>query len=291
MKSHYSIIKYVNNSLTNETISLGLIAISNNEIFFHLSGNKIELAKKLNIKNFKLLDFSIKQLKNFVENDSFHDNSKLFDKDRVMDFTYLNRLSNYNNGILQFSKPETIDSVINQSIFEDYINKLVGTDIVQTLLKSELSPFKGLIKQKLYEPLENQIDVNFTLKKNQLESLFFDFHLDAIGVNGSLYAAKAIDFNSNRQLSLIRTDISEYESVIERLNLFADKRGLSKVNNYYLVIDSYRGNQPSYNDLYSLLKQDNMPLFKILESNEVDKFAKQVIKNNARKFSTEVVFS
>jgi len=288
MKSYYSIIKYVNNSLTNETISLGLIIVSNNEVFFHISPNKIELAKRLSSKNYKLLDFSLKQFKRFADKELTIDNSVLFEKDKIIDYDYLSRLSNYNNGILQFSKPEIIDAIISYSDFLAYVKRFIGEDLPLAAKILE-SPFKSLIKRKLYNPLESRIDVDFTLKKNQLESLFFDFHLDGIGVNGALYAAKAIDFNSNRQLNQIRTDISEFESVIERLNRLAVKKGLSSDNNYCLIIDSYNGNLPSYNDLYSLLKKDNMPLFKILQSNEVDKFTDQVIANNARKFSEEII--
>lgn len=287
MKSHYSIIKYVNNSLTNETISLGLIVISNNEIYFHLSPNKIELVKKLNSKNYKLLEFSLKQFKHFAEKETKEENSELFSSVKIIDFEYLNRLSNYNNGILQFSKPESIDSIISYENFLEYVKKFIGEDLMIPV-RMAISPFKEIIKEKLYEPLQDKIDVDFILKKHKLESLFFDFHFDCIGVNGALYAAKAIDFNANRQLGQIRTDISEFESVIERLNRFAQNKGLSNNNTYCLIVDSYKGNQPSYNDLYSLLKKDIMPLFKIIESTEVEKFTSKVISHKARKFSEEL---
>ncbi|PTS91320.1 hypothetical protein DBR11_29295 [Pedobacter sp. HMWF019] len=247
----------------------------------------MDLARKLNSKNYPLLEFSLKQFKNFVQKDTINESSLLIKSEKQINQELLFRLSNYNNGILQFSKPESINSTINSATFKEYFAKFIGEELMPEP-KPDKSPFKNIIKKKLYDPLKDKIDVDFTLEKKQLETLFFDFHLDGIGVNGSIYAAKAIDFNSKRQLGQIRNDISDFESVIERLNIFAKSKGLSNHHQYCLIIDSYQGNSPSYLDLYSLLKEDNMPLFKILSSNEMNRFVSQVIDNKARKFSEEL---
>lgn len=173
MKSYYSVIKYVNNSITNETISLGLIAVSADQVFFHLVQSKIELAKKLNSKNYRLLDFSLKQFKRFAENDLSVDPTRLIEDKKIIDFSYLSRLSSYNNGVLQFSKPETIDSEISKNNFPEYVVKLVGEDIFSQSVREEHTGFKNLIKHKLYDPLRDRIDVDYVLKKKSVRNTFF----------------------------------------------------------------------------------------------------------------------
>lgn len=287
MKSFYSILKYVNNPLSNEVIALGLVAINDDKIYFHLSPQKLELAKKLNPLNYKLLDFSLNQFKHFVKKEVLDQSTFLFKSDKYLNKNFLNRLYDYNNGILQFSKPEGLNSDISAEVFNDYFKKFIGVE-PPSQEKQTKSKFRKEIEAKLYGPLKDRIDVDYTLKKKQLDTLFFDFHLDGIGINGSLYAAKAIDFNSNRQLAQIRNDISDFESVIERLKLLAQSRGLSDEHRFCLIVDPYNGNSPSYNDLYSLLKQNNMPLFEIMSSGEMNKFVDVVIMRNARKFSEEL---
>ncbi len=287
MKSAYSILKYVNNPLSNEAIALGLIVIADKQVYFHLSNQKLELAKKLNSKNYKLLEFSLNQFKSFVKREAVDESIFLFKSEKQLNNEYLNRLSNYNNGILQFSKPEIIHSNVSPTTFQDYFKKFIGEEI-HFEGKQKESDFKKVIEEKLYNPLRDKIDIDYILRKKQIDTLFFDFHFDGIGVNGSLYAAKAIDFNSNRQLGQIRNDISDFESVIERLKRLADSKGLSSDHKFCLIVDQYKGNAPSYNDLYSILKKDNMPLFDIISSKEMDTFVDLVIKNKARKFSEEL---
>lgn len=115
--------------------------------------------------------------------------------------------------------------------------------------------------------------------------MFFDFHFDGLGVNGAMYAAKSVDFNVDKSIGDIRAEISEYESVIERLNIFAKSKNILGDPIYYLVADPYKGKTPSYLDLYSLLKNENMPFFKLITSNELDIFSNQILKNNVSKFS------
>ena len=87
----------------------------------------------------------------------------------------------------------------------------------------------------------------------------------------------------------IKSEISEFESIIERLKIFAEAKGISnKDPRYYLIVDPYNGKYPSYLDLYSLLKEEDMPFFSLKSSNELDNLVDLVIKNNVRKFSQEL---
>lgn len=291
MGSYYSLLKFVNNSLTDEFITIGLFMVNDDTLYFETSAEKIDFAKKLNPSSSKLLDYGIKQLKNFVnlEKERSKSNQLLKEESKITS-AWFTRLSDYNNGILQFSKPNSVHGHLTYPIFQMYYDSFVGKELIVPQKKS-LSHFKEKIQSRLYEPLQDKIDVNFTLKKEKLKTLFFDFHFDSLGINGAMYATKSIDLNVDRPIVSVRADISEYESVIERLNVFADSKGLKNEHNYYLIVDPYIGHSVSYNDLYSVLSKNVMPHFKLISSNDIKLVVKQVIENKARKFSDELEFS
>lgn len=136
-------------------------------------------------------------------------------------------VTDYNNGILQFSKPYFIKSDFSNQIFNDYFEEIIGEGIEIKRIEKPISQLKLSIEAKIYKPLENKIDVDYTLKKKVLLTIFFDFHFDGLGVNGAMHAAKSVDFNVDKSISDIRAEISEYESVIERLNIFAKSKNIN----------------------------------------------------------------
>jgi len=289
MESYYSILRFVNNSISNEAIAIGLVFLSNDQLFSEISQSKVDFAKKLNPKASTLLDFTLKQLKIFLDEEAKEQPDTLFKFPKRLNSEFLKRLSDYNNGLLQFSPPSYIKENITHSSFSVYFDKFIGSVNEVHSQKIERSVFQSVIEQKFCNPLKDRIDVNYTIKKKTLPSLFFDFKIDGIGVNGSIYAAKSIDFNGNKQLYQIKSEISEFESIIERLKIFAEAKGISnKDPRYYLIVDPYNGKYPSYLDLYSLLKEEDMPFFSLKSSNELDNLVDLVIKNNVRKFSQEL---
>ena len=284
MISQYSILKFVNNDISQESISLGLMVMSGQNFFYKISLEKIKLANKLNPGSKKLLDFSIQNLENYFN----------FNKNGLAPFSpknreyheYFSRLADYNNGILQFSKPASIKKEFDKESFKLYFEKFIGR--VDAEMESIQAPslFQNEIEQKLHLPLKEQIDVNYTLKQDSLPSLFFDFHFDGLGYNGAMYGLKSIDFNAKKNISAIKAEIAEFESVIDRLNKFAEKRNISGDHQYFLLVDPYIGHKPSFNELYGILKNADMPSFKLANSGEIAPIVKEIKKNKAKKFSS-----
>lgn len=198
MKSFYSIIRYASNQWSNENITVGLLAVSEKDIFFETSDHKIRLAKNLNPQANKLLEFSIDQFSSFIEVEQrkFQNNFRadewqpaLLLEKPVLIHTLINKLYRYNSGILQFSALEFINKEFNQEVFEQYFNKIIGVPDSSSEEEKVPSEFFRSIEKKLYEPLKDKIDVDYQLKKKSLPALYFDYHLDSIGVNGKVVCA------------------------------------------------------------------------------------------------------
>lgn len=292
MESYYSILRFVNNPVSNESIAVGLIFICQDQVYFKYSEQKINFVKKLNPAVSKLFDFSIDQLNSYIRKDSSVSTEMLFQFPKNINSNFLNRLADYNNGILQFSKLAFIKDNVDQEIFLDYFRKFINNSVGEQKQTEgdHISLLKSKIEKSFYAPLKDKIDVEYTLKKKSLPSLFFDYKLDGVGVNGSMYATKSIDFNSNKPLVQIKSEISEFESVIERLNKFAESKNIPNLRpQYNLIVDPYHGNSPSTSELYSLLKEENMPFFKLISSDDIDELVRQYIKNKVKKFSDYLV--
>lgn len=293
MKSYYSILRFVSNSLSAENLALGLVLVGEDASFIRLSPKKISFAKKLQPTCARLLSFALRHVQQcFSESVAASRPAGTSYHSRAMT-ELLDRLSRYHNGLLQFSKPACLELPATAALFDQYFGLLVEVpqapaDVVPTASRTE-SGLTTALAQQLYEPLRQQVDVDYTLRKKQLPSLFFDFHFDSLGVNGSVYAAKAVDFNSTRKLADIQRDISEYESVIERLNTFASARGITGRPHYYLIADPYQGPTPSYAELYAVLQAGDMPFFELATSADLTRIVRQVRNSHARKFSAELL--
>ncbi|MBN8670439.1 MAG: hypothetical protein J0L80_07115 [Chitinophagales bacterium] len=288
MSSYYSILKYVNNSLSDENIAIGLVAISNGKVFFQLSERKIGICKKLNPKANRLVDFSLKQFSNYLEIDRCSDD-RLFSFSKSVDIQFLERLHAYNNGILQFSKPSFIKVVFDDNIFESYFERLISSKVEIDNKDKKINTLRKQIELKICQPLRDKIDIDYTIKKNILPSLFFNFTFDAIGANGSIYAARAVDFNKYSTTDPIEKILSEYESVIDRLNEKAEDLGLnSNGNQYFLITENYAGTNKNMRELYELIEHNQLPKFKKLQADKSEYFTDLVISKHAKKLSEQI---
>lgn len=293
MKSFFSLIRFVNNPLSRENIAIGLIVISQKEIFYKFSTNKINLVNRINPDNYKLFEYTLQKIESFIEKDIL-DKTSLFSNDLEINHSYLNRLSIYNNGFIQFDKPVGIDLDFDQFKFQNFFEKYIELDVKKVDKKIINRTFENTIRDVFSKPLKDLIDIDVKIKKEQIPGLFFDYKLDGIGVNDAVYSVKSIDFNSEKPIDTIKKEISEFESLNYRLDLFSQSNLFTKTefeaikgNKHYLVIDEYSGNKDPYRKLYEILvdqKNFNYP-YKIIGTDDLKVVTKEIKDADARKFS------
>jgi hypothetical protein len=289
MKSFYSIIRFVNNPLSKENLAIGLIMISNNKVYYKFSNEKIQLVNKINPSNFKLLEYTIDKISNFIKNENeLEKKVSLFSDDNKVNFEYLKRLSIYNNGFLQFDNPSIINIDFDEVKFHDFFHKYIDLVIKPVEKKKIDNIFSKRVRQIFQEPLKDIIDIDYKVKKAEIPNLYFDYKLDGIGYNGIVYSVKSIDINSERKIDLIRKDISELESLNPRIDLFSKLKGFDpSKNKHYLVIDKYKGTKASYHELYDILSGQNSfdCNYNLINSDELKDVTSDIKKTNAHKFS------
>ncbi|AZB21706.1 hypothetical protein EG338_06210 [Kaistella haifensis] len=288
MKSFYSIIRYVNNSVTNENLAIGIIMISGNTLRYRFSKEKIALTSKLNNKNSKLLEYAIENIRFGIDQDI--KNSKyLFETEHHYSVDFLNKISIYSNNFLQFDPPKGIDMDFDEQSFAGFFERFIDVAGKARQVNREDRSFVRKVNARFIHPLRNIIDTHYKVKKGTLPKLFFDYTLDGIGVNGVIYSVKSVDINSDKAIDSLRKEISDLESLNFRLDRFAEDRDIdADKNEHYLVVDPYIGDKHSHHDLYNLLMEngnDDFP-YKIIDTSQLPKVVEKIEKAKAQKFST-----
>lgn len=284
MISYYSLIRYFNNSLSKENIVIGLIAISNTNVFYRFSESKMKLISKFSDSRDDLLNYNLKKLKEYLD---VYVDDKLFISENGLNLKeYIDRLSVYSNGLIQFDKPVELNMNVNEVFFNKFYDKYIGEFKSNARNKKVDQMFVQRVENKFRKPLQNIIDVDYRIEKKIIPSLFFDYKLNGIGVNGSIYSVKCIDINSNRTIDNIQKDISELESLSYRLNRFSEDKVLCPENNqHFLVMDEYIGYEDKYAELYEALISQENEMYNIVNSNDLESITAKIINAAATKFS------
>lgn len=124
--SFLSIIYLETNSTTSEKISVGLLGVAENHIYFKQADNKIKIAEKLKGSSLeKLVKLSLSTIKQqiAIANKDFTEN-KLFDNNHQFKTEYIKYLSNYSQGLLQFDAPKNILVTLIKLFLNNYSTSL-----------------------------------------------------------------------------------------------------------------------------------------------------------------------
>jgi len=287
MKSFYSIVRFINNSLTNENLAVGMVVISGKDVFYKFSAEKVSLVKKINPINVSLLEYTLDKIKSFID-DEILSKKPLF-SDLTFNVEYLERLSIYNNGFLKFDKPSGINMSFDMEKFDNFFRRYIELNIVIPPKPIIDRTFTNAVNKAFSEPLKNKIDINYKMKKGLIPNLFFDYKLDGIGMNGVIYTVKSIDLNAEPPIDKLNTQVTDLESLNHRIDLFG--RGRLDIqpeeNKHYLVVDKYEGKKVSYKNLYDMLKSQSPDdyLYSVIGTNELAKVTEDIKKTGAKKFS------
>jgi hypothetical protein len=145
MKTFYSILSLNIKPEINERLSVGMVMVFNEKVFFHFSKQKLLVIKKLVNKHIyeASLDYLKMIEKSFSTNKSLNQatgilqlkpNSKY---DRIFSEQYIEYLSRYNNNLVSFSKPNFIDLDATEHIFETLFRKLIDESAFKVVSKKK----------------------------------------------------------------------------------------------------------------------------------------------------------
>ena len=283
METFYTIIKIAPNTMTDDSLSIGLLVCDKHKYWLKFSEERKNVLKRLMNENGNLIDFVIKQINNYIQklnNDYTNSNKLLFSLNTLLTSEYFSYLNNYSNGLLRFSKPSFLDDDLSEDKFLYLFNLLIDKNIEKdsTIINKHNVNFYDSINNNLIKKVADKIHTNININTNFLSTMYFQYKMDCIGLNGVFVGAKSIPFN--KSILTIDKEISHYITLISLLSSNYNK-DINK-NNFYLI-----SNEPTEINSPEHITWDNInknTLFKVVNSEEVNKIVDKVEQTNAKTF-------
>jgi hypothetical protein len=283
MKNFYSILRFIPNKATEDSIAIGVVMAINNKVFSHFSDGRVGLASKLIRNNDVNVKFIANQIAKKIQNISNQSNGELSVNMNFINEAYFSYLNKYSNGLLSFSKPAYVSSDITESNYHQLIHYFFPEDKLQLkckvdTTKSSITSIREKVDVKLIERVKDRVHTHFTFDEKNLDTIYFNFEIDCIGLNGAFIGAKTVDFQ--RSIQSIDREISHYFTLISSLSS-KFKKPLDK-NDFYIIAE-----EPQFEDskIASLWQSvDKNQLVKIVHPEESEKIADLIIEKNAEKF-------
>ncbi|WP_338792014.1 hypothetical protein [Bernardetia sp. MNP-M8] len=223
MNVFYSLVKIATNISTGDSLAIGLVFSDGKNCSYFFSDKKKKLASKLLRAESSAMDIDF-----FT-----HQIITNCEKKEVFEQDYFTYLSNYCNGLLQFSAPNPVAAPFNDETLEFLVKMIFSesskkTNNIKENKEKRNIILKEKIEQNLIQPLKSKIHTHYKFEPINLP-IPFSFELDCIGQNGALIGAKVEDFDSNRQtlnrhfsnyLALISTLSNKYNSPLSENSFF-----------------------------------------------------------------------
>ncbi|MFC6269611.1 hypothetical protein [Frigoriflavimonas asaccharolytica] len=285
MKTYYTILKLSTNTIVGDSLSIGLLVCRGNKYWLKVSEHKKNIAKKLLGDKENSVDFVIKQLSTYLKQlNSETQKSNLFTFESFITEDYINYLNVYANGILQFSKASALNDDFDDLKFSKLYSLLIeknigGKNEVFQDIKS-ISLLEQNVQDRLISKVRNRIHTEITIDNSVLKSIYFNYEMDCLGLNGSFVGAKSLSLDHTVQT--LEKNVSHYVTLIALLSQKYDKN--LNNNKFFLIADEPLYKTPAHK-FWEEMK--DVSTFKLISSEEVEQVAEIVDKTDARKFLQE----
>lgn len=145
MKTFYSILSLNIRPEINERLSVGMVMVFKEKVFFHFSKRKLSVIQKLLSKDrykaslnyLKMIEKSTSTNELINQTTGIRQQKQESKYDRIFSEQYIEYLSRYNNNLVSFSKPNFIDIDVNEQIFEILFKKLVYDSAFEVISKKK----------------------------------------------------------------------------------------------------------------------------------------------------------
>lgn len=281
MKSFYSILKLSPNIATEDSIAIGLLLFDGENFRTYFSSSKKRLAiKLLDDKNLSL-KFFIKQI--IEKCDDLNSDKKelqiFYKSKRFIDISYFEYLSKYSNGLIQFSKPNVLYNKVDEIEFNKLIEFLFNEPAsVESTVSAVFDRSHEIVEKKLIEKVQNRVHTNYRFTPELFPSIYFNYKLDCIGLNGSLVGAKSLSFN--KSIQTLDRNISHYITLISSLSSKFNKS--LQDNNFYLISEEPKDIDSKEHKLWESVKLNK--IINVIDPEESGQVVDVIMDKDVAKF-------
>lgn len=230
MKTYYSIVSIATNPKLDEKFNIGLLCVTPKKTFFHFSEAKFNIVAKLLSTNGRKLGLSAlkgmaDQIHDTIEHVDIFINQQSEEKHAVSE-PYLSYLSRYNNNLIQYSAPVTLDLNVDYEVFKTLFRKYIyAEEVFEPIIKPKTRSFTT-IRNKFRKAASAYANTNFDVTGEIIKDLIAPVHVDVFGKNCAFVAGHSMDFEKNA--TLLQSEITSFLYLTEH-TIKADKKSKSFV--------------------------------------------------------------
>lgn len=226
MKTFYSILYSPIRPIINEQISIGLILVGQKDILFRFSLSKLKILKHMLSQETTMLikhyldglDKKIQELaQTRIKNDSFFQTNE---DHSSFSIEYISKLSVYNNNMVIFSEPKSINIDVTQENFNYLFQKFVSEELTNEVSIHRLDRFLHL-KSEFFPKVKQRVNTEvpswmIKIPQVSIPQSIIPETIHLIGKNDRYISGQFIDFKKNEYN--LRDDLSRYLNFVNELN-------------------------------------------------------------------------
>lgn len=201
MQSYFTILSANIRPEIDEKVSLGLLLVSGKDVYFNYSKDKLNITKELMQEaTFKYIKDVLKQVAAEVADKANIENkADMFEKGKVsvnplFSLGYIEYLTKYSNGILNFSTPKIIerkaDETLVKTLYKKYIDETNKGVVIAQPNKIELA------RPTFYPKVQSQFNIEKKFTSKEIPNLPISLKIDMMGQNELPTYAQFIDLES-----------------------------------------------------------------------------------------------
>jgi len=286
MKNLISIVYLQTNSVSGEKIAVGLLGISEKEVFFQSSEQKIKLAAKLAIPDVaKQAEYSFDFISNKVnETNKELKSASLIQGPSKFNKEYIQYLNKYSKGLLQFDAAKGFAGTLDKKSFKQLFQQFIGLWEEKESSDTKKQSFHTAIKKQLKKKtFTEKADIDYKLQPETVKGILLPHDITVISKNGNILAAQAIDFSTSPEV--IGKHAYELEVIFNSLEKLGKEHiGKKHEGSYYLLFNKpEKGSQQE--KLLNEIKQTKSSLMNIEEAGYLEEIGDKLEKQHYSKFS------
>lgn len=202
MKTFYTILSFNIKPEINERLSIALIMICGEKVFFRYSPYKLSIIQKLTNKEtlkatqtyLKLIEEAVYSKKVFYSKADLLEIKAESKYDRLFSEQYIEYLSRYNNNLVSFTSPNFIELEGTDHLFDLLYNKFIGDFDNEKEQEQEQVKYIELLKKEFYPRVKPYFNIEKEITSTQFASLITSVKVDLMGKNEITVFGQSIDF-------------------------------------------------------------------------------------------------
>jgi len=270
------------NPLSLEKIVFGLLGVSEQAVYFHTSDHKLSVAEQLLGKPvLQFIKNSLSSLRETVKQHNKAFKRELFGKAlSAFNASYINTLSQYSNGLLQFGEPMPVAGGLSRTQFVDLYEKFVGEPYNPAA--SGRGAFARLVKKTLDVPgLEEKADINYSLKPGKIKGLLKPTTVTLLTTHDVLIVYQQVDFTNTE--AVIANNLYEYEAVADVLNAYSEAE-FKRPGQFKIIAEAPAVQSPQRKQ-FDTIKEVKKHIFSVITPEQLSAEAHVIASNGHAKAS------